>query len=144
MADHTLNPTPVASVPVDSLNKVFVLGNRIDFSDIEPVSGDGYVFEQLPANTYILRTFYIVRTQGSTTASFQIGIHDDSGYDNILGATPGALNGTAGTVVTSSSLLAVVAADSVSFMANKTEATAVIDVYMVCFKLDPQLKVLKN
>ena len=144
MTQYTLSPTPVKSIPVDGLNTKFIIAARIDTTLLDSASGNSYVFAGVPANCVIERTSIVQRTQGTTTACLHIGTDGDSGVNDLLGATPQALTGAAGALITSATRVQIYAADFLAVGFAKAEATAIFDIYVEITSLQPAVAVLSQ
>lgn len=133
-----------ASIPVDSLNNVFVLKNRIDFSEVNTAASDVVQALTIPANTMVIdvMTRLITAEGGTLTATVGDG-GSAAGWDGSVD-----LNTTAGTVTQSvegtdarkasnATGYVYTSADTIDLTMSANAAdTAVIDVMALCVNLN--------
>lgn len=133
-----------ACIPADSLNKAFVLRNRIDFSVVNTTASATVQALAIPAGTFVLDVLTeLITAEGSAlTATLGDGSGANSWDASIdLNTTAGTVTqATVGTDAYAASTArgkVYTAADTIDLVTSAAAAdTAVIDVFAICFDLN--------
>jgi hypothetical protein len=134
----------VAAIPADGLNKMFVLKNTIDFSEVNSGASDVVQVLAVPAGTMVVDVITKVVTPEGGTLTATVG--DGSGASSWDGAVD--LNAVAGTYTQSAAGTDAYAttaakgkiyssADTIDLtMSANAGDTAVLEVFAICYDLN--------
>jgi len=133
-----------ASIPVDALNKVYVLSNRIDFSEVNTAASDVVQALTIPAGTMVIDVMTKLITAEGGVLTAEVGDGDDpNGWDasvdlnTTVGTLTKSVEGTDARKAANATGYYYSAADTIdlTMSANAADA-AVIDVFALCIDLN--------
>jgi hypothetical protein len=134
--------TARAGFPANGLNKMFVLRNQLDFSDVPVAAADVVQALVIPANTMVIDVLTRVVTAEGAACTADVGDGTDpNGFDDAIdlnataGITTQSAAGTDAYATTASKGKVYTAADTLDLTMDHATDAAVLLVFAICVDL---------